>query len=119
MAEFVKNAEWHEACNNDYSAFHRFGTYTPMWSRAELSLLYSRNTAMNWDTIQGSWSEFKGKVKESWGKMTDDELDVVAGKRDQLAGLLQKHYGLAKDEADDEIERFSSECQCSDKAAKA
>ena len=48
---------------------------------------------MNWDQIEGNWKQFKGKVKEKWGQLTDDELDQAAGKRDQLIGFLQKRYG--------------------------
>ena len=54
---------------------------------------------MNWDRIEGNWKQFKGKAKEQWGKLTDDDLDVVEGKRDQLAGRLQERYGYAKDQA--------------------
>ena len=50
---------------------------------------------MNWDQIAGSWKQFQGKVREKWGKLTDDDLTVVAGKRDQLSGALQRRYGLA------------------------
>ena len=62
---------------------------------------------MNWDQIQGNWKQFSGKVKEKWGKLTDDDLTVVAGKRDQLAGILQKKYGYAKDRAEKELDDFS------------
>ena len=51
---------------------------------------------MNWDTTKGNWNQFKGKVKEQWGRLTDDELDVIAGKRDQLTGKLQERYGVSK-----------------------
>ena len=61
---------------------------------------------MNWDRIEGNWKQFKGKVKERWGKLTDDELDVIAGKRDQLNGTLQKAYGISKDEAERQITGF-------------
>jgi uncharacterized protein YjbJ (UPF0337 family) len=61
---------------------------------------------MNWDTVVGNWTEFKGKVKESWGKLTDDELDVIAGKRDQLVGLIQKTYGVTVDEAERQVRQF-------------
>lgn len=61
---------------------------------------------MNWDRIEGNWKQFKGKVKEKWGKLTDDDLTVVAGKRDQLAGVLQQRYGLAKDQAERELDDF-------------
>ena len=58
---------------------------------------------MNWDRVEGNWKQFKGKVKEKWGKLTDDDLDLAAGKRDQLSGLLQQRYGIAKDEADRQL----------------
>jgi uncharacterized protein YjbJ (UPF0337 family) len=61
---------------------------------------------MNWDRVEGGWVQFKGKVKESWGKLTDDDLDVIAGKRDQLLGKLQERYGIAKDAAEREVRDF-------------
>jgi uncharacterized protein YjbJ (UPF0337 family) len=61
---------------------------------------------MNWDIVKGDWKQFRGKVKEAWGRLTDHDLDVVAGKRDQLVGLVQKQYGLARDEAERQVERF-------------
>jgi uncharacterized protein YjbJ (UPF0337 family) len=58
---------------------------------------------MNWDRIEGHWKQIKGKVVEKWGKLTDDDLDVVAGRRDQLAGVVQERYGIAKEEAEKQI----------------
>jgi uncharacterized protein YjbJ (UPF0337 family) len=58
---------------------------------------------MNWDRIQGNWKQAIGKAKEQWGKLTDDDLDVVAGRRDQLAGKIQERYGVAKDEAERQL----------------
>lgn len=58
---------------------------------------------MNWDIVEGNWKQFKGKAKEQWGKLTDDDLDVIAGKRDQLAGRVQEAYGVSKDEAEKQI----------------
>ena len=52
---------------------------------------------MNWDRIEGNWKQMKGAVKEKWGKLTDDHLDVVAGKRDKLAGKIQETYGISKE----------------------
>ena len=60
-------------------------------------------TAINKDTIEGNWKQFKGKVKEQWGKLTDDDLDVIAGKRDQLVGRLQERAGIARDEAEQQV----------------
>lgn len=61
---------------------------------------------MNWDQLQGNWLQFRGKVKEKWGKLTDDDLDVINGKRDQLAGRLQARYGYAKEQAEKEADEF-------------
>lgn len=65
---------------------------------------------MNWDHVEGNWKQFKGAVRERWGKLTDNDLDVVAGKREQLAGTLQKHYGYAKETAEKEIDAFLAAC---------
>jgi len=62
---------------------------------------------MNWDQIAGQWKQVKGSVKERWGKLTDDDLTVVAGKRDKLAGILQQKYGYAKEQAEKELDEFS------------
>jgi uncharacterized protein YjbJ (UPF0337 family) len=62
---------------------------------------------MNWDQVAGKWTQFKGKVKEKWGKLTDDDLEVVAGKRDQIAGKLQQRYGYAKEQAEQELDDFA------------
>ncbi len=59
---------------------------------------------MNWDQIEGMWTQYKGKAKEAWGDLTDDELDQVAGKRDQMVGLVQRKYGRAREEAETEVD---------------
>lgn len=61
---------------------------------------------MNWDIVEGDWKQFKGKVKARWGKITDDHLDVIAGKRIELAGKLQESYGITKEEAEKQIKSF-------------
>ena len=58
---------------------------------------------MDWNRVEGNWKQVKGKVKEQWGKLTDDHLDVIAGKRDQLLGKLQESYGIGKDEAERQL----------------
>jgi len=63
---------------------------------------------MNWDQIQGNWKQFTGKVKAKWGKLTDDDLTTLSGKRDELAGILQERYGYAKDRAEKELDEFST-----------
>ena len=61
---------------------------------------------MNWDQLEGQWKQVRGNAKEQWGKLTDDDLDTIAGKRDQLVGKIQEHYGLAKEEAEKRIESW-------------
>lgn len=61
---------------------------------------------MNWDRIEGNWKQFKGSAKEQWGNLTDDDLRVVEGKRDQLAGRIQERYGVAKEEAERQIDQW-------------
>jgi len=63
--------------------------------------------SMNWDRVEGNWKQFKGKVKEQWGRLTDDDLDVIDGKKDQLAGKIQESYGVSKDEANSQIDRWA------------
>jgi uncharacterized protein YjbJ (UPF0337 family) len=63
--------------------------------------------SMNWDQIEGKWKQFAGKAKEKWGKLTDDDLDVIRGKRDQLVGKIQERYGIAKQEAEHQVDEFS------------
>jgi uncharacterized protein YjbJ (UPF0337 family) len=58
---------------------------------------------MKWDQIEGNWKQIIGKAKEQWGKLTDDDLDVIAGRRDQLAGKIQERYGIAKHEAEKQL----------------
>ena len=62
---------------------------------------------MNWDTIEGSWKEVKGRVKESWGDLTDDEVTEIEGKRDRMVGVLQRKYGLAKMDAEREGDEWA------------
>ena len=63
---------------------------------------------MNQDEVSGNWKQFKGKVKEKWGKLTDDDMTVIEGKRDQLVGKIQERYGYAKDQAEREVKDWES-----------
>jgi len=63
---------------------------------------------MNWEEIQANWKKFRGEVKERWGRLTDDDLDVIAGRREQLSAEIQRKYAIAKDEADREVDEFFS-----------
>jgi uncharacterized protein YjbJ (UPF0337 family) len=64
---------------------------------------------MNWDRIEGSWKQFRGKVKSQWGDLTDDELTRIAGKQDQLIGKLQERYGYSRDRARWEVQRWANQ----------
>ena len=59
---------------------------------------------MNWDRVEGNWKQFKGQAQQQWGNLTSDDLDVVEGKRQELAGKIQERYGIAKDEAERQID---------------
>jgi len=58
---------------------------------------------MNWDRIQGNWKQLKGSVREQWAKLTDDQLEAIAGQRDRLVGKIQETYGITKDEAEKQL----------------
>jgi len=63
---------------------------------------------MNWDQVSGNWKQFRGKAKEKWAKLTDDDLTLAEGKRDQLLGRIQERYGIAKDEADKQVKEWEN-----------
>jgi uncharacterized protein YjbJ (UPF0337 family) len=63
---------------------------------------------MNWDRVEGNWKQVKGKVKQKWGKLTDDQIDVIAGHREQLIGKIQESYGIAKDEAERQVKDWET-----------
>ncbi len=62
---------------------------------------------MNWDMIQGNWKQVKGRAQSEWGKLTDDDLDVVNGERQELVGKIQERYGVAKEEAERQVDDFA------------
>ena len=64
---------------------------------------------MNRDTVEGEWKKTKGKIREKWGELTDDDLDRLEGRMEQLAGTLQKRYGWARERAEKEAEAFRPE----------
>lgn len=63
---------------------------------------------MNSDQLKGMWKQVKGSVKERWGKLTDDDLEVIDGKHDQLVGKIQERYGVARDEAQKQVEEWNT-----------
>jgi uncharacterized protein YjbJ (UPF0337 family) len=72
---------------------------------------------MNRDILEGKWTEMKGKVKEQWGKLTDDDLDRAEGRAERLIGLLQQRYGYARDEAEQEYNRFAERWSSTERPA--
>jgi uncharacterized protein YjbJ (UPF0337 family) len=67
-------------------------------------LTSQKESAMDWDRVEGNWKQMKGKIKEQWGKLTDDDLNVINGKQDQLEGKIQERYGYAKDQTRKELD---------------
>jgi len=61
---------------------------------------------MNWDQIKGNWKHFKGDIQVRWGKLTDNDVDVIAGRRDHLIGSLQQRYGMTKEQAEDQLDKY-------------
>src|SRR3977135_2817341 len=59
---------------------------------------------MDWNRVEGNWKQFKGPAKEKWGKLTDDDLNVIEGRREQLEGKLQQRYGFAQDQIDKDVD---------------
>jgi uncharacterized protein YjbJ (UPF0337 family) len=64
---------------------------------------------MNWEQLEGKWKELKGSVKTRWGKLTDSDLDVINGRREQLIGLIQQRYGIAKEAAEKQVNEWGAQ----------
>jgi uncharacterized protein YjbJ (UPF0337 family) len=62
---------------------------------------------MNWEQVEGKWKQYSGAVKEKWGKLTDDDLATIHGKREQLVGKIQERYGIAKEQAEQQLNEFT------------
>jgi uncharacterized protein YjbJ (UPF0337 family) len=61
---------------------------------------------MNWDQIAGKWSQVKGGIRQKWGHLTDDDLEVIAGSKDKFVGRIQERYGIAKEEAERQVNEW-------------
>ena len=61
---------------------------------------------MNIEQLEGKWNQYKGQVREKWGNLTDDDMQVIAGKRDNLIGRIQERYGIAKERATEQVDAF-------------
>ena len=70
---------------------------------------------MNWDQVEGKWKQVKGQAKEKWGKLTDDDLNVIDGQRQQLIGRVQERYGIAKEAAEKQVDEFVNALKTEDK----
>ncbi len=62
---------------------------------------------MNWDQIEGKWKQMMGSARERWGKLTNDDLDVIAGKREMFIGRIQERYGFTKEQAQKELDEWA------------
>ena len=69
-------------------------------------VIREKEQVMNWDQIAGNWKQVKGVVRKKWGKLTDDDVDVIAGKRDILLGKIQERHGIAREEAEKELKAW-------------
>jgi len=74
---------------------------------------------MNWDELEGKWKEFAGSARAHWGKLTDDDWQTFTGKKEHLAGTIQKRYGIAKEEAEKQIDEWSRALQGVVEASKS
>jgi uncharacterized protein YjbJ (UPF0337 family) len=74
----------------------------------EPTLARPRETSMNWDQIEGQWHQVKGSIKSQWGKLTDDDVQSIGGKKEKLLGILQQRYGVVKDEAEKQADTWLS-----------
>jgi uncharacterized protein YjbJ (UPF0337 family) len=71
----------------------------------------TKEIVMNWDQIEGKWKQMKGSVRQKWGKLTNDDIDVIAGNQEKLTGKLQERYGISKEEAAKQIRDWSTTVQ--------
>ena len=92
-----------EATGADGVALSSCASFWNATLSVSLRITQRKERDMDWNRVEGNWKQVKGKVKEQWGKLTDDDLDVIAGKQDQLEGKLQERYGYAKDRAQKEM----------------
>jgi len=63
---------------------------------------------VNWDQIEGKWKQYSGRFREKWGKLTDSDMEVIRGRKDQLVGKVQERYGIARDEAERQVNEFAA-----------
>jgi uncharacterized protein YjbJ (UPF0337 family) len=73
-------------------------------TKDRLSVKQAKEMEMDWNRVEGNWKQMKGKIKEKWGNLTDDDLTAINGKRDQLEGKIQERYGIAKDQVRKDVD---------------
>jgi uncharacterized protein YjbJ (UPF0337 family) len=78
-----------------------------IWHQDELRT--NKEELMNWDRIEGNWKMFKGQVQQQWGKLTNDDLDIIAGNREELIGRIQNIYGIARDDAERQVTEWEKD----------
>jgi uncharacterized protein YjbJ (UPF0337 family) len=89
----------------------RAGRQTTHAYSLNLEAITARGMKMNWDRIEGNWKQFKGNALQQWGRLTDDQLDVIAGKRDVLLGRIQEAYGISRDEGERQLADWEKRMQ--------
>lgn len=82
------------------------GTGTVRPDRTDAATTRPVQIALNWDQVSGNWKQLSGKVKQQWGKLTDDDITVAAGRREELIGKIQVRYGISKEEAERQVDRW-------------
>jgi uncharacterized protein YjbJ (UPF0337 family) len=89
---------------------HSIGVILSTEAECAFSILRIREGGfeMNWDEVTGKWNQLKGSVKERWGKLTDDDLTMIDGKRDRMVGKIQERYGITKEKAEEQIRDWNS-----------
>jgi uncharacterized protein YjbJ (UPF0337 family) len=74
---------------------------------------------MNWEQMEGKWKQYKGQAKEKWGKLTDDDLNVINGRREQLVGRIEERYGIQKEAAEKQVDEFTKALKEEVRSARA
>lgn len=103
----VCRSSW-PAARLHFSASMAFATCTAGRGNDELDAKYPMAMPLNWDRLEDDWKQLSGKVQEKWGKLTDDDLAFVNGKREQLEGRIQERYGYGKDQVKKELDDWSA-----------
>jgi uncharacterized protein YjbJ (UPF0337 family) len=75
-------------------------------------LFPQEESTMNWDQIKGKWKQAKGEAQQKWGQLTEDDLDVIDGRREELVGKVQERYGVARETAEEQVADFERSCNC-------